>query len=199
MKTYYLIDYENVHDNGFRGAEQLSGKEHIHIFSSANAPNIKINSLTGLNGKLRFHKVPAGKESLDRCLVSYLGYLIHKNKEKKAIYIIVSQDRGYDRVINWWKEAKDVVIGRRNCFEIKVEEKQKVVPANKKMRIAIDVQQALAKAKVENHFVNGVASVVAKNFDAKNRKQVIYWTLLSKYGREDGLRLYNMIKHLLVG
>ena len=79
-----------ITDNGFKGAEQLSGKECVHIFSTANAPYININELSSLKGKLDIHKVPAGKESLDMNLVSYLGYLIHKNKNKKVIYIIIS-------------------------------------------------------------------------------------------------------------
>ena len=68
---------------------------------------------------------------------------------------------------------------------------------NKKMKINLEVQQVLAQAKVDNDLVNGVASVVAKNFNMKKRKQVIYLTLLSRYGRESGLQSYNLIKHLL--
>lgn len=196
MKTYFLVDYENVHDNGFKGAEQLSGKECVHIFSTANAPYININALSSLKGKLDIHKVPAGKEALDMCLVSYLGYLIRKNKREKAIYIIISQDRGYDRVINFWKAEKGVVVGRRSSFEIKVEKKPKAEPSQK-MLLNSSVQKALAKAKVESCIVNGVASIVAKNFDVKKRKQVIYLGILSEYGREKGLRAYNLIKHLL--
>ena len=198
IKTYYLIDYENVHDSGFKGADQLTGKEHVHIFSSDNAPYVNISSLSSLKGKFYFHKVPAGKESLDMNLVSFLGYLIHKNKDKKVIYIIISQDRGYDKVIQYWKEDKGVVIARRSCFEIEINSKEKQINCpNKKMKINLDVQQVLAKEKVKGEFVNGVASVVAKNYTMKNRKQVIYLTLLSRYGKQDGLHLYNLIKHLL--
>lgn len=198
IKTYYLIDYENVHDSGFKGADQLTGKEHVHIFSSANAPYVNISSLSSLKGKFYFHKVPAGKESLDMNLVSFLGYLIHKNKGKKVIYIIISQDRGYDKVIRFWKDEKGVVIARRNSFEIetKPEEKQINCP-NKKMKINLDVQHALAKEKIKGEFVNGVASIVSKNYKMTNRKQVIYLTLLSRYGKQNGLKLYNLIKHLL--
>ena len=198
MKTYYLIDYENVHNNGFKGADQLTGKEHIHIFSSANAPYVNISSLSSLSGKFYFHKVPAGKESLDMNLVSFLGYLISKNKGREVIYLIHSQDRGYDKVIQYWEEEKGVVIARRNSFEIKTkpEEKQINCP-NKKMKINLDVQQVLAKEKIKGEFVNGVASAVAKNYEINNRKQVIYLTLLSRYGKQDGLHLYNLIKHLL--
>ena len=198
IKTFYLIDYENVHDSGFKGSGQLTGKEHVHIFSSANAPYVNISSLSSLKGKFYFHKVPAGKESLDMNLVSFLGYLIHKNKGKKVIYIIISQDRGYDKVIQYWKEEKGVVIARGSCFEIEINSKEKQPNCpNKKMKVNLDVQQVLAKEKVKGEFVNGVASIVSKNYKMTNRKQVIYLTLLSRYGKQDGLHLYNLIKHLL--
>ena len=65
------------------------------------------------------------------------------------------------------------------------------------MKVNLDVQQVLAKEKVKGEFVNGVASIVSKNYKMTNRKQVIYLTLLSRYGKQDGLHLYNLIKHLL--
>ena len=60
-----------------------------------------------------------------------------------------------------------------------------------------DVQKTLAGAKIDNAVVNGVASVVAKNYTLKKRKRIIYLTLLTQYGRKDGLQLYNLIKRLL--
>ena len=99
-------------------------------------------------------------------------------------------------MINFWKEEKGVVISRRTSFEIKVDKKQKAEPSQK-MQLNSSVQKALAKAKVESCIVNGVASIVAKNFDVKKRKQVVYLAILSAYGREKGLRAYNLIKHLL--
>ena len=198
IKTYYLIDFENVHDSGFKGADLLCGKEHIHIFSTANAPYVNLSSLSSLNGKFHFHKVPAGKESLDLNLVSYLGYLLHKNRAKKVIYIIVSQDRGYDKVIQYWREAKGIVIARRSSFAIETRHEEKQIHcANKKMKINLDVQHVLAKENIAVELVNGVASVVSQNYAEDKRKQIIYLTLLSKYGQKDGLQLYNLIKHLL--
>ena len=180
-----------------RGAEQLSSKDYVHLFFSVNSPYVKIQSLALLNNtKLYCHNVPAGKESLDMNLTSYLGYLIHKNKDKKVIYVIVSQDRGYDKVIQFWKGEKGVVITRRSSIDSKVEEQKKVLP-NKKMKINLDVQHVLAKANVAVELVNGVASLVSQNYAEDKRKQIIYLTLLSKYGQKDGLQLYNLIKHLL--
>lgn len=40
METFYLIDFENVHNNGIANIDNLSNEEHVHIFSTQNALNI---------------------------------------------------------------------------------------------------------------------------------------------------------------
>ena len=51
-------------------------------------------------------KVPVRKQSVDMHLVSYLGYLIGKNKNKECRYVIISRDNDYDNVIKFWKNNK---------------------------------------------------------------------------------------------
>lgn len=194
MRTCYLIDYENVQDNGLKGAEYISSKDSVHLFYSINAPYARIASISCLHkARLYYHNVPVGKQSLDMNLVAHLGYLSHKNKGKDVLYVIISQDKGFDHVIRYWKDEMGVIITRRECIGIKTE-KEKSDERAVKMQ---DVQKTLAGAKIDNAVVNGVASVVAKNYTLKKRKRIIYLTLLTQYGRKDGLQLYNLIKRLL--
>ena len=51
-------------------------------------------------------KIPVRKQSVDMHLVSYLGYLIGKNKGKDCRYIIISRDNDYDNIIQFWKKNK---------------------------------------------------------------------------------------------
>ena len=37
MKTFYLIDFENVHNDGIANIESMKKEEHVHIFSTQNA------------------------------------------------------------------------------------------------------------------------------------------------------------------
>jgi len=194
MRTCYLIDYENVQDNGLQGAEFLSSKDSVHLFYSVNAPYAKIKSLSFLHkANLYYHNVPVGKQSLDMNLVAHLGYLSHKNKGKNVIYVIISRDKGFDHVIKYWKDEIGVLITRRECIEIKTE-REKAAEKTEKMQT---IRKLLANEKLDNDIINGAAFIVSDNYLAKRRKKVIYLTLLSQYGREEGIRIYNVIKHLL--
>lgn len=61
LETYYLIDFENVNEDGLSGSENLRIHDHVYLFSTKNAPKISIESLTGFNSAdFSSHEVPAG-------------------------------------------------------------------------------------------------------------------------------------------
>lgn len=193
MKNYYLIDYENVHDSGFVGIETLEKKDHIHIFSTANARlNVKDLALNK-DVKISFHSAPAGKESLDLCLASTLGYLIAETK-RKAIFVIVSKDKGYDHVINYWKSDKNIVVVRRECIATPPIQNELLLA---KKVLCEKVQRTLADSDIDSNAINRTAAIVSKNFTQQHRKRQVYLTLLSTYGQAQGLKLYKIIKDLL--
>ncbi len=101
MDTFYLIDFENVHNKGIENIEHIAKSDHVHIFSTQNALNIR-KDIFWLNGDIQPHLVPARKQSLDMHLVSYLGHLlgIHGANCK---YVIISKDKDYDNIIKFWK------------------------------------------------------------------------------------------------
>ena len=41
VKTFYLIDFENVHNEGISNIDGLSKDDHVHIFSTQNALNYR--------------------------------------------------------------------------------------------------------------------------------------------------------------
>ena len=89
MGTYYLIDFENVHNDGISNIENMTKEDHVHVFSTQNATNIR-QDIFWLNGDIKSHLVPARKQSLDMHLVSYLGYLLGVNgKESRHKQSIV--------------------------------------------------------------------------------------------------------------
>ena len=97
MGTYYLIDFENVHNDGISNIENMAKDDHVHVFSTQNATNIR-QDIFWLNGDIKSHLVPARKQSLDMHLVSYLGYLLGVNG-KESSYVIVSKDKDYDNIV----------------------------------------------------------------------------------------------------
>ena len=102
METFYLVDFENVHNDGIANIDSLSKDDHVHIFSTQNAMNIS-KKVFWLNKDIKSHLVPVRKQSLDMHLVSYLGYLLATHG-KQCSYVIVSNDKDYDNIISFWKE-----------------------------------------------------------------------------------------------
>lgn len=105
METYYLIDFENVHNEGLENLDSLNPGDHVHIFYTENALNISLDIILskGMGVEIVGHKVPVRKQSLDMHLVSYLGYLLGNHTEQCA-YVIVSKDTDYDNIIKYWRD-----------------------------------------------------------------------------------------------
>lgn len=112
METFYLIDFENVHNEGLENIDSLSQTDHVHIFSTENALNIRMNNVFVKGVDIKGHIVPIRKQSLDMHLVSYLGYLLAIHG-KQCAYVIVSKDTDYDNIIKFWKEEGYPNISRK--------------------------------------------------------------------------------------
>ena len=111
--SIYLIDYENVNEAGLEGVKALKGDDQVHIFFSDQIKSIPFErsiELTQSRATIEFirtHKT--AKNYLDFQLSTYLGYLIGKG-EKGEVYV-VSQDKGFDSVVDFWK-GRNIKISR---------------------------------------------------------------------------------------
>ena len=101
METYYLVDFENVHNEGIANIESMTKDDHLHIFTTPNALNIR-QDIFWLSGDIQSHLVPVRKQSLDMHLVSYLGHLLGIHG-KQCAYVIISKDKDYDNIVKFWK------------------------------------------------------------------------------------------------
>ena len=104
----YLIDYENVNTDGLNGISRLSAEDTVIIFYSENADRMTFGLHRRLNeskATIDIRKVDVGgSNALDFQLGTYLGYLIALNRDEQ--YCIVSNDRGYNHVANFWGKQK---------------------------------------------------------------------------------------------
>ena len=111
--SYYLIDFENVRTDGVRNLGDLKSGDVVTIFYSEQCKNITldvIEGLTKLGVQINCYKVKIGiKNALDFQLSSYLGYLIGKGNVNEDYYI-VSNDKGYDCLCDFWEEQGKTVI-----------------------------------------------------------------------------------------
>ena len=206
-----MIDYENVHGDGLEGCQDLTKTDHIVIFFTQNAKSIDMRDISNHGqAELEMIEVPSGKQSADIHISSYIGFLAGKNG-KNCNVVIVSKDTDFDKVLKFWKEKVGITASRKQQIKKKTMNKtasnnNQTVPTNtsKKTTTKVDgnkktgtnseIQKALSNGGFSNDIVKYVASTAVKNLDVKNGKQQTYRSIISKYGQDKGLNIYNHIK-----
>lgn len=107
IMTIYLIDYENTKKAGMNGIEGLKPDDSVCVFYSENANTLTFDmhrKISESNAKFTFESVGVGtKNSLDFQLVTFLGWLIGQNGDRRETYRIVSRDKGFLNVCKFWK------------------------------------------------------------------------------------------------
>lgn len=108
----YLIDTENVQARFTQLISELNQNDSIILFMmkdkrhlslqiddivELNKKNIEIQIIDCFSGK-------AKKNALDFQLVSYIGYLVCSNRDNHQSLKIVSNDCGFDPVVDFWKD-----------------------------------------------------------------------------------------------
>ena len=189
-----------MHVDGLTGCHKLGKSDHIIIFFTQNVKNIDMSCIADHGeAELKMMEVVVGKQSTDMHIGSYLGYLVGMHG-KNCKVIIISKDLGYDNIIKFWREKVGVTVSRsvqiddsksKEASGAKQQQKQAV---EEKKSINDEIQQILSKAGLANDIIVYVLSIVKKNVNEKNGKQQIYRSIVSKYGQDKGLNIYNHIK-----
>lgn len=213
IETYYLIDFENVHEDGLSGSEHLGSHDHVHLFSTKNAPKISIEKLACFNAtNLSTHETPIGNQSLDMHLVSYLGYLIGANKSN-CKYVIISKDTDYDKIISFWKDYNNSHITRQNQIELSKKttssktadsansisapntKSKKATDSQTKCQLNTEVQLALSKAKYTKTTINKTASIVVKHYGENQFANNVHNELRNTYTNYSDV--YQVVKPII--
>ncbi len=167
-KTYYLVDYENVHEKGLEGADKLGRNDHVHLFFTEQSHNIKLESVAFMNMvNMIAHKTTVGEESLDKHLLSYLGYLIGKNGSKTADYIIVSSDKGYDRINEFWNTYFDVKVTRQSQIVID-ENSPEALSLKQKQQLEADLRTLLEQNGFSGSKASEISKEILENYEKRN-------------------------------
>lgn len=218
----YLIDTENV---GSTWTSLLKNDDRIDlfIFVTANAKNLNYSLLREITENRRRNNIKiidceVGKNSLDFYLSSYLGYLIGKDKHSE--YVIVSQDTGYDHIVEYWK--KEGVQTRKINTKPEPEPKKPKVKKTKVLEEKKTSEKRIIKKKEETPIVKEVPAnpqltrkaflkTLLKDFsdaeiddifktlanipeDKREDKNLIYRTLVRRFKKNKGLAIYNLLK-----
>lgn len=120
MSNCFFIDFENVHNSGLSNLKGLCKDDLIFIFYTANTETITLDNISQLNKsgcKYELIKVPAGSQSLDMHLISFVGYIIGLSG-KKCNYVVISKDKDYDNIIGFWKGKCEISIKRQTAINV---------------------------------------------------------------------------------
>lgn len=105
--TNYLIDFENVNEDGLNGFFDTDSDSRVFIFYTQKVNKISFGFseklLSGFRSELHFCGVKNGKQSLDMQLVSFLGFLIGQESTDDN-YIIISRDNDFQTTGAFWNE-----------------------------------------------------------------------------------------------
>lgn len=131
MATYY-IDYENVHNAGLKGLEQLSAQDYVYIFYSENASTFSVESmklaLQSVCGVEFVQAIVGAPNALDFQIVT----MVFATPYEDDYHFIISKDRGYDAAIKMGQKCgrenvdryPDILTAFKNYRLIKAKEEE---------------------------------------------------------------------------
>lgn len=173
----YFVDFENVNSAGISGISKLNLNEtdDFHIFYSEKANSITIElykELDKIDAKVNFIKVKVGTaNALDFQLATYLGHCIAENSSKK--YFIISKDKGFDSVCDFWK-GRNIVIKRIdsiNSIDRNKDEVAKILTGIVSEKEALKVYNIICNYKTKMGIHNNLVKAFPSN-DNKKASQI---------------------------
>ncbi len=156
----FLIDYENVNSAGLHGIGQATAEDRIILFYSHAANTLSFEIMDEMmDAEILPERVcleQTGKNALDFQLVTFLGYLIAK--EKADEYYIISRDAGYQSAITFCQQYFGVKVHLRPSMKAALGSKKQ--PAKIQPEQPVQLMQDVRKAAKKTAKLQPVAKKV---------------------------------------
>ena len=156
---------------------------------------------------LEMIEVPAGKQSADMHIVTYLGYLAGK-LDKKCNVVIVSKDTDFDNVVKFWNQLTGISVQRtgqikkKNVKSLQKTSSQAVTKktsskntGDKKTKLNQEVMQAIRNEGYSASVANNVAKIVSGLYGDEHILMEVHNELRNQY--TDYLDVYSVVKPIL--
>ena len=191
--NYFLVDYENVNVAGLDGVSNLTENDTVIIFYSINADNLTFDihrKIIESKATFKFQKILLKeKNALDFQLCSYLGYLISETKDSENSpnnYFIVSNDKGYSILPDYWKKLG---------FNLKIVSNlsKNEITSSQPAKTFGNLESELNKILPDKSIV----SVVLKIINNAETKSEVNNMLGKNFGNQKGGEIYRTIKPLV--
>ena len=213
---YFLIDHENVSNNGYKGSEFLLSEDTVEIFYSNSCKNImsglfKDMEMAGCNIKI-CKLYQTRKNALDFYITSRLGELVGNGFDGNIA--IVSGDQGFKSVQEYWA---NVTLNRKKVYLVptiadaivgagEVNARTKILRERMK---SISIENEYAKYEEKNRIrkilmekfrdtnLFDKVDQIEKVFENSSSKKIVYLDALKRFGKREGLFVYQCIKDLV--
>lgn len=198
--SIYLVDYENVNADGFRGVEKLGEGDTVYVFYTTNAGSLSFEvhkKLVESRAEINYFSVSAGKNALDFQLTMFAGYLLGKGTSQN-IYII-SNDKGFDADTAFYDNyliADGVDVVRHTSIAASVVTKEK--PARVRITKSDNSQKQDTLYNSLCSLLPGYSSCDIINISAvllgTADKQEFHTELVARFRQEKGEEIYSALK-----
>ena len=116
--TIYLVDCENVHNDGLAGIERLTGTDQVVLFYGKQQNSIALSVVKILLSSScpidLLQMKETGKNFLDMQLAIHMGILMKTYPE--AEFVIISKDKGFDSLLLYAKDCGRIA-SRRSVID----------------------------------------------------------------------------------
>ena len=208
-----LIDYENVGTAGLNGAEYLCEDDTVTLFYSPASSNIErqhIEAMENQSGGFDIVKLRmVGKNGLDFYIAVKVGQIAELYPDAKVL--IVTKDSGYQAIRDYcqgYTALKNRVIIKGDIEEGIVamdgDTARRKLILNKRERISIESEYIAfeERSKLQRDIIEacrgteyeGVALKIIEILDSAATPRDRYLSSLRTFGRDDGAKIYRLIK-----
>ena len=142
-----FVDFENVHNTGLDGLENLTENEIVYLFYSKNTPHLPMDVVAKISkspADIELIESGVGKNAMDFVIASYLGYMINEHDDN-AYYYILSKDKGYKPLVDFWEDWNVEIITdlSKFCKKTKSTATKKKVDSNNEQALRCNLGKAL--------------------------------------------------------
>lgn len=192
--------------DGLAGCSALTKEDHILIFFTQNAKKLDMRDIADHGeAAVKMIEIPAGKQSADIHIGSFLGYLAGKNMGRDCRIVVISQDTDFDNVLQFWEKTTGIRAYRMRRIREETQ-KQKKKPVSKQPFEDADetvrkqfrkaLQNALREADFAQSVCDAAAELAVQCFGAASFTEQVHNALQSRL-KDQAKPVYRAIKPVL--
>lgn len=214
--AYFMIDLENTHSNGLRGAQYLNTGDTVAVFYSESCKQIEqgvLKDVFASGCQIELYKLmKKGANALDFYITSRIGALFGGGYSGGVV--IISEDKGFQAINHYWQhygQPRRMVHLRPNLEQGILALSEKNIRWNqiREALLPVDLETAVADHDEATRIQRELSALFKDTPQADKLPQimnivagkagtgrVLYLSTLKQFGRKDGLEIYRRLRLL---